>query len=189
MILLRLFYEFFLTGLFAIGGGLATVPFIERISERTGWFTRQTLVDMIAVSEATPGPIGINMATYVGYVTAGIPGAVVASIAEVLPSVIIVLIMARFLKAFAAHPTVQAVFYGIRPASVGMIAAAGFGVLKIALLNLPGYDASRAVADLFQWKSLILAGALFVVLNMKKLRIHPALAIAGSALIGIVFRF
>ncbi|MDR1599577.1 MAG: chromate transporter [Oscillospiraceae bacterium] len=189
MILLRLFYEFFMTGLFAVGGGLATLPFLERISEKTGWFTRQTLIDMIAVSEATPGPIGINMATYVGYVTAGIPGAVVASIAEALPSLAIVLIMARFLKAFASHPTVKAVFYGIRPASVGMIAAAGFGVLKVALLDIPAYEASRSALDLFQWKGLILAAVLAVVLNVKKWRIHPALAIAASAVIGIVFRF
>ncbi|MDR1262445.1 MAG: chromate transporter [Oscillospiraceae bacterium] len=189
MILLRLFYEFFMTGLFAVGGGLATLPFLERISANTGWFTHQSLIDMIAISEATPGPIGINMATYVGYITAGIPGALVATLAEVLPSLIIVLILARFLKAFAAHPTVKAVFYGIRPASVGMIAAAGFSVLKISLLDLPAFGLTRSIADLFQWKSLILGAVLAVALNIKEWKIHPALAIAASAAIGVVFRF
>ncbi|GHU65588.1 chromate transporter [Clostridia bacterium] len=189
MILLRLFYEFFKTGLFAVGGGLATLPFLERMSDATGWFTRQNLIDMIAVSEATPGPIGINMATYVGYTTAGVPGAIVASIGEIIPSLIIVLLLARFLKAFAAHPTVKAVFYGIRPASVGMIAAAGFGVLEIALLNLPQFGLTHNVIDLFQWKNLLLGAVLAVVLNIKKLKLHPALAIAASAVVGIVFKF
>ena len=80
MIYLRLFWEFFKTGLFAVGGGLATLPFIYDISDRTGWFTYQQIADMIAVSESTPGPIGVNTATYVGYITGGLPGAIVATL-------------------------------------------------------------------------------------------------------------
>ena len=100
MIYLQLFYEFFKTGLFAVGGGLATLPFLYDMADRTGWFTRTQLADMLAVSESTPGPIGVNMATYVGYVTRGIPGAIVSTLGLVTPSVIVILMIAAFLKAF-----------------------------------------------------------------------------------------
>ena len=123
MILLRLFFEFFKAGLFAVGGGMATLPFMYDISTRTGWFTHEMLADMIAVSESTPGPIGVNMATYVGFETAGIPGAVTATIGLVTPSVIVILLIARALKAFRENKTVEAGFYGLRPCSVGLIAA------------------------------------------------------------------
>ena len=83
MIYLRLFWEFFKTGLFAIGGGMATLPFLHDIGEATGWFTQAQLMNMLAVSESTPGPIGINMATYVGFTVAGVPGAVIATLGEV----------------------------------------------------------------------------------------------------------
>ena len=126
MILLRLFYEFFKTGLFAVGGGMATLPFLYDISTRTCWYTHEKLADMIAVSESTPGPIGVNMATYVGFETAGIPGAVIATLGLVTPSIMIILLIARALKAFRENPYVEAGFYGLRPCSVGLIAAAGF---------------------------------------------------------------
>ena len=93
MLYLRLFWEFFKTGLFAVGGGMATLPFLYSMSDATGWFTHAQLADMIAVSESTPGPIGVNMATYVGFSTAGVPGAVVATLGLITPSVIIILII------------------------------------------------------------------------------------------------
>ena len=99
MIYLQLFYEFFKTGLFAIGGGLATLPFLSDMAERTEWFTQAQLADMLAVSESTPGPVGVNMATYVGFETAGIPGAIIATLGLVAPSIIVILIIASFLKA------------------------------------------------------------------------------------------
>ena len=100
MIYLQLFYEFFKTGLFAIGGGLATLPFLSDMAERTGWFTQSQLADMLAVSESTPGPVGVNMATYVGFETAGVLGAIVATLGLVFPSIVIILVIAGFLKAF-----------------------------------------------------------------------------------------
>ena len=100
MIYLSLFWEFFKTGLFAVGGGMATVPFLSEMAARTGWFTQEMLADMIAVGESTPGPIGVNTATYVGYTVAGIPGGVVATLGLVLPSFIIILIVSAVLKAF-----------------------------------------------------------------------------------------
>ena len=122
MIFIRLFYEFFKAGLFAIGGGMATLPFLYNISDKTGWFTYGQLADMVAISESTPGPIGVNMATYVGFTTAGIPGAVVATVGLITPSIIIILIIAGFLKSFKDSKYVQNAFYGLRPASTGLIA-------------------------------------------------------------------
>lgn len=114
MILLLLMWEFFKTGLFAIGGGLATLPFLYEMSVKTGWFTATDIANMIAISESTPGPLGINMATYVGYNTAGVAGAILAPIGEVLPSIIIILIIAKVLEKFKENQIVQDVFYGLR---------------------------------------------------------------------------
>ena len=91
---LRLYWEFFKTGLFAVGGGMATRPFLKDIVQSTGWYTYTDLMNMLAVSESTPGPIGINMATYVGFTVGGIPGAVIATLGEVTPSIIVILIVA-----------------------------------------------------------------------------------------------
>ena len=121
MIYLRLFWEFFKTGLFSVGGGLATLPFIYDMSDRTGWFTYQQIADMVAVSESTPGPIGVNTATYVGYVTAGVPGSLIATLGLVTPAVICILIIASCLKKFRENRFVDHAFYGLRPASAGLI--------------------------------------------------------------------
>ena len=128
MIYLRLFWEFFKTGLFSVGGGLATLPFIYDMSDRMSWFTYQQIADMVAVSESTPGPIGVNTATYVGYITGGVPGALVATLGLVTPAVICILIIASCLKKFRENRFVDHAFYGLRPASAALIAAAGFSV-------------------------------------------------------------
>ena len=188
---LRLFWEFFKTGLFAVGGGMATLPFMYDISDKTGWFTHSMLADMVAVSESTPGPIGVNMATYVGFVTGGIPGAVIATVGLVTPSVIVILLIARALKAFRENQYVDAGFYGLRPCSVGLIAAAGVLVVKLALFNTELYASTGAIADLFNIKALILAAVLLVATRcIKKLKgLHPIVFILASAVIGIVFSF
>ena len=188
---LRLFWEFFKTGLFAVGGGMATLPFMYDISDKTGWFTHSMLADMVAVSESTPGPIGVNMATYVGFVTGGIPGPVVATVGLVTPSVIVILLIARVLKAFRENQYVDAGFYGLRPCSIGLIAAAGVLVIKLALFNTELYASTGAIADLFNVKALILAAVLLAATRcIKKLKgLHPIVFILASAVIGIVFSF
>lgn len=188
---LRLFWEFFKTGLFAVGGGLATLPFMYDISDKTGWFTHSMLADMVAVSESTPGPIGVNMATYVGFVTGGVPGAVIATVGLVTPSVIVILLIARVLKAFRENQYVDAGFYGLRPCSIGLIAAAGVLVVKVALFNTELYASTGAIADLFNVKALILAAVLLTATRcIKKLKgLHPIVFILASAVIGIVFSF
>ena len=186
-ILLRLYWEFFKTGLFAVGGGLATLPFLENMAVSTGWFTTAQLADMIAVSESTPGPIGVNSATYVGYLTAGVPGAVIATLGLITPSIIIILIVAAFLKAFRDSKIVQDVFYGLRPASTGLIAASGMGV---ALLAFYRPEAAQAW-ELIHLPGLALAAVLLYLTRYCKQtkKLHPILFIAASAVVGILFRF
>lgn len=189
--LLRLFWEFFKTGLFSVGGGLATLPFIYDISDKTGWFTHAQIADMIAVAESTPGPIGINMATYVGYTTAGIAGSLCATLGIIVPPITIILIIAKFLQRFRESTLVDHAFYGLRPASSALIAAAGVSVVKIALLDLPAFAASHAAADLFAWKAIALAVVIWLMSNVVKQtkKLHPLFFIALSAVVGIVFRF
>ena len=191
MILLQLFWEFFKTGLFAVGGGMATLPFLYDISSRTGWFTEAKLADMIAVSESTPGPIGVNMATYVGFETAGVPGAVTATLGLICPSVIIILLIARVLRQFRSNKTVDAVFYGLRPCSIALIAAAGLLVAKITFLDLEAFHAGGGFGSLMQWKAVILAALpLALTRGVKPLKkLHPVVFIVFSAVVGIVFSF
>ena len=187
MIYLQLYYEFFKIGLFAIGGGLATIPFLQEIAANTGWFTSAQLTNMIAISESTPGPIGINMATYVGYTSAGILGGLIASLGIVTPPLIIVLIIARLLSKFRENKIVDSAFYGLRPASLGLISAAGLGVLMLSLLHIELWEQTGAVLDLFDYKAILLAAVLFLV--TKKFKAHPVIFLAGSAIVGIIFKF
>ncbi|MBR3640551.1 MAG: chromate transporter [Oscillibacter sp.] len=190
MIILRLFFEFFKVGLFAVGGGMATIPFLYDLADRTAWYTHAQLADMIAVSESTPGPIGVNMATYVGYTCGGPLGALSATVGLVLPSLIIVLLIARVLQRFRRNRFVEGAFYGLRAASTGLIAAAGVAVMKIALLNLDLFRESGILADLFSWRSLLLALAVLILTNFVP-RVkdwHPIVFIALSAAAGVVFR-
>ena len=191
-LLLTLFFEFFKTGLFAVGGGMATLPFLYDMSARhPDWFTTAQLADMIAVSESTPGPIGMNMATYVGFRTAGILGGLVSTLGLATPSVIIILIVARVLKQFRENHYVDAAFYGLRPCSVGLIAAAGLLVVKIALFDFDAYAVSGSLLDLFNFKALILAAVLLVLTRTVKAtkKLHPIFFILGSALVGVLFSF
>lgn len=191
MIYLQLFWEYFKVGLFSIGGGMATIPFLYEMSDNTGWFTHAQLADMLAVSESTPGPIGVNMATYVGYTTAGLLGSVIATIGLVVPSVIVILLIARVLTQFRHNSYVEAAFYGLRPASTGLIAAAGVTVLTVALLNMDLYQKTGVLTDLFSWKACILAMVVLVFSNWIKptKNWHPIIFIGISAVAGAVFHF
>ena len=186
MLYQRLFFEFFKTGLFAVGGGMATIPFLYDMADATGWFTYNDLANMIAVGESTPGPIGVNMATYVGFVLRGIPGSLVASIAMVLPSCVIALLVARALQKFRQNPLVNSAFYGLRPASTALVAAAGISVVLIALVNVGGTGLA-----LLNWKAIALAAVLLVLTHWVKFtkNLHPILFILASAVVGVVFKF
>ena len=186
MIYLRLFYEFFKTGLFSVGGGLATLPFLYEMSTKTGWFTTADIADMIAVSESTPGPIGINMSTYAGFTTGGVLGGVVASSGLSVPSVIIILIIAKFLEKFRNNRFVEGAFYGLRPASIAMITAAGLNVARVALVNMDALAAGN-YGEFFLWKAILLGVVIFI--GQRKLKWSPVIFIAIAAVVGIVFQF
>lgn len=190
MIYLRLFWEFFKVGLFSVGGGLATLPFLYSLGAKTGWFSTADVANMLAVSESTPGPIGVNMATYVGFDCAGVLGGVVATLGLVTPSVIVIVLIAMALQAFRTNKYVDAAFYTLRPASTGLIAAAGWSVFLLVLVNLDTYRATYRLADLIQWKNLLLFAVIWVLTNLVKplKKLHPVVFLALAAVVGIVFR-
>ena len=186
MILLRLYFEFFKTGLFAVGGGLATIPFLRDISAATGWFTDTDLTTMIAVSESTPGPIGVNMATYVGFQTAGVPGSVIATLGLICPCIIVILIIARFLQKFRQSKVVDGVFYGLRAASVALITAA---MLQVAQIAFTRYDMLSPNSWEFHWLAAGLAVVIFVLIKFTPLKkLHPICFIGFAAVVGIIFK-
>lgn len=204
MLYLRLFIEFFKTGLFAVGGGMATIPFLYRMADSTGWFTANDVANMIAVGESTPGPIGVNMATYVGFVTGmnqngtagALLGGVTATLGLVTPSILVILMIAIFLKNFRENPYVKKAFYGLRPASTGLIAAAGLTVVVDNLffaekmLETTGQMGMGAnVLATINWKGWILAVLLWIFTNKvaKTKKWHPIVFIAISAVVGVVF--
>ena len=197
MILCKLFWEFCKTGLFAIGGGMATVPFLREIADKTGWFTAGQLADMIAVSESTPGPLGVNMATYVGYTVGrsqlgspwmGIVGAVAATLGLIFPSIVIVLCISFFLKRFRTSTLVDAALYGLRPASVALISAAGVEIVLFAILRVDSiYQIGAAQLS---WKSVALAAGVYAGTNLipKLKKLHPIWFILLSAIVGIILK-
>ena len=179
---LQLIYEFFKTGLFAIGGGMATVPFLKEIARRYPWFTETELLDMIAVSESTPGPIGVNMATYSGFRAGGLIGALCSTLSLVAPSIIIILIVSRMMRQFQENRLVQDAFYCLRPASAGLIVGAMASIYHQTLFH-PG------AASLLAWLNLpaLTLFALFFAGVIKFQKLHPIVFIALGAVCGILF--
>lgn len=171
MIYLQLFFEFFKIGLFAIGGGLVTVPFLFDLSEAYDWFTVKELTDMIAIAESTPGPIGVNMATYAGFNAAGILGGIIATIGLVTPSVIVIIMICRLMNKYQCNRRVHTVLEGIRPAVMALIIFAGVELAKMALIDL---------------SHGIVFAILFVSIRFYKK--SPVFYLGLSAIIGVVFK-
>lgn len=181
MIYLILFLEFFKVGLFTIGGGLASLPFLYELAEKYTWITKSMIADMIAISQSTPGPIGINMATYVGFKSGGILGGIIATFATVLPSFIIIIIIANFLNKFKNSKLVDSAFKGLRPTVTGLIAVAWFEIIKISIINV------NSLFDIvINLKALIVF--LAILLLTKKFDKHPIVFIGIGALVGIIFK-
>lgn len=137
MIYLQLFTEFFKIGLFSFGGGYATLPFLYHIADVYKWYTAQQLSDMIAVSSITPGPVGVNVATFAGFHTGGILGSLIATSAVILPSYILVIIISKLLNKFKENKNVQAAIYALKPAGCGLLASVGFNIFKDNI-SIPG---------------------------------------------------
>lgn len=176
MIYLELFWSFFKTGLFTFGGGYAMLPLIQSEVLSHGWLTAEEIVNFIAVSESTPGPFAVNIATYVGRVTAGIAGALCATLGVVLPSFLVILIVARFYERFRKSKLVEGAMSGLRPTVIGLIAS--------ALLSL-GKGVFAPTEDM-GWLPVAVSGTIFLVMAVLAFRKrHPILIIALSAAIGI----
>lgn len=182
-----LFFEFFKTGLFAVGGGLATVPFLRDMGAAYGWLSEAELANIIAIAESTPGPIGVNAATYVGYLVCGIPGAVVATIGLVTPSVIIIVLIAKAIKKYYNSYLVQSLFKALRPAAIGLITAAGFSLLLTSLGVKANFLRFTFSAD---WYSLLKLGIygvfVFFAFWKKTAKIHPFFYILTGGTIGAI---
>ena len=173
MIYFQLFYEFFKIGLFAIGGGMATLPFLMDLTARYDWYTKAELTNMIAISQSTPGPVGINMATYAGYNAAGIPGGIVATLSLVAPALVIIMVIAKFLADFNENKTVQAAFYGIRPTVAALIGYAVWELVKISLTIV----------------HVLICATAFGIMQIKYCKkLHPLVWIVIGAVIGIILK-
>lgn len=194
MVFLELYIRFFMVGLFAVGGGLATLPFLTSMGEATGWFDATDISNMVAISESTPGPIGINMATYIGFqvgsemgMPLGILGSVIATLGEITPCVIIIIIVSKMLMKFRSSKYVEYTFYGLRAASVGLIAAAWLGVAKIAFFSTEAMEQSGNLLMAVDYKSIILSALIFFLATKFK-KLHPVLLIVLAAAAGIIFK-
>ncbi len=183
-LLLQLFWEFFKTGLFAIGGGLATLPFLYDMQAKTGWFTLDDISNMIAISESTPGPMGVNMATYTGFTSMGVFGGIIAVAGLVTPSIIIIIIVSNILEKFKTNKYVQYAMYGLRAASVGLISVAGLRVAEAAFLRTQLYQQTGSIMDLLNLKAFIFGVILYIV--YKKTDKHPIIYIIASGVIGVI---
>lgn len=182
---LQLFWEFFKIGLFAVGGGPATLPYLVNLSEKTGWFSMEELANMIAVSESTPGPLGINMATYVGIETLGPLGGIVSTLGLVLPSIIIICIVAAFFAKVSENRHVKGAFAAIRPAVTAVITVAILGICKVTLFDFSQDGTITPFTNL-----IVFSAAVLILLQIKPLKkIHPVAFFIFGAIVGIAFRF
>lgn len=172
MIYWQLLFEYFKTGLFSFGGGYATLPFLYSISENYGWYSSKQLSQMLAVSSVTPGPIGVNVATFSGYTTAGILGGIVATSAVVLPSIILVICLAKILEKYKENFYVQSAIYALKPAGCGLLAAVG---INLFLENIHTFQAF-----------ILFFGLVILSFKVKK---DPLIYLAISAAVGLGFGF
>jgi len=188
MMILKLFIIFFQIGLFSIGGGYAMIPLIQKEIVGNGWLTNEEVTDVVAISQMTPGPFAVNAATFVGMKLEGVWGAIFATLGVTLPSVIIVLIIARYFFNFQKHPAVQGVLYGVRPVVTGLIASAGFVIAETALLRVPlTMKILSGITTFFQsfdyWGIAI---AVVVFLGVQKWKWHPILMIVVAGVLGTI---
>ncbi len=176
-----LFIEFFKIGLFSVGGGLATLPFLNQLVEKYPWFTAGDLANIIAVSESTPGPLGINMATYTGFTGLGMIGGIIATVGIILPSWGIILLIAQILDKFNQNRYVKAAFVGLRASVVGLISAAVLGIMQLSFI----IPEQTQLLTMLNFKA-ILVFLVLTVLRFRFEKIHPIVFIAVGAITGIL---
>ena len=183
MIYLRLFYEFAKVAVFTFGGGMASIPFLQDMAVKTGWFTLGQLTDFIAISESTPGPIAVNIATYAGYNTAGYLGGVAATMGLVFPAIVLMTIVAKFISAFRGNRYIDRAFYGLRPCVLALILSALIGIAKVTLI----YEGATGIMTMINWRACLIFALVAVLQNVKKFKkLHPVVFLALSAVLGII---
>lgn len=182
MSLLEIFLRFLYVGLFTVGGGLASIPLMIQMIVEPGLVSHDMFYNMLGISESTPGPIGVNIATYIGYTQYGVIGGIVTTMGIIIPCFIISFLVSKAFQRFSETKAVKAAFYGIRAAVAGMIATAAYGVIRITIINWDGYVETGRLPALLNWKAgLIFAALLFLLFKFKK---HPVVYIALGALAG-----
>ena len=187
---LELFCIFFYVGLFTIGGGLVAITLMQQTIVDRGYVSPDVFYNMVAISESTPGPIGMNMATYIGYEFYGIPGAIITTFAQALPSIITILLISYFLtNKFSENPVVKSVFKTLRPATCGLILFAAVKVFVLALMNIPQEFTSvlspSGLVSLFKWPCVAFYAV--ATLLLFKTKIHPVIIVLAGALFGVLF--
>jgi chromate transporter len=184
MELFLMFLVFLKVGLFTVGGGLAAIPLLQEEVLQRAWLTQTQFTDMIAVSESTPGPIGVNIATYVGYSQHGIIGSMIATFGIVLPSIIIIIIIAKFVMSYRDSHLVSGIFNGLRPAVTGLILAAATSIALIAMFHIDTFKETNQLVDLFNYKAWIMFFVFFYASN--KWKHHPIFYILIAGVVGII---
>ena len=186
MVLLYLIKEFIIIGCFAIGGGMTMIPFIQDIASNTGLISEAQIIDMIAISEITPGPLGVNMATYIGYITTGVWGGVLTTIAFILPQIIIVFFIYKIFNKFQQNENVMRLLKGIRPVSLALTTGGVLTILKSSFLKLDNYTGINTILQIFNWKCIFLGVVLLIA--MRKIKLHPIFYFIICGVIGIIFK-
>ena len=188
----QVIFRFFIAGLFSVGGGMAVISFFNEMAAGFGWLSEETLSTIIAIGQIMPGPIGVNMATYAGYVILGsFWGGIAAALALVLPSLVIAILVARVLGKFKENRYVQMAFFGIRPAVTALIASACMGLFISALFRVPLFEQTGRLPDLFNFLHLGIFAALMIVnytVKIKKKPLSPIVFIVASACLGIALK-
>lgn len=184
MIYLELFWVFFKIGLFTFGGGYAMIPFIQQEVIAKGWLSQNELINFAAVSESTPGPFAVNIATYIGVAKGGLPGGIFATFGVVLPSFIVILIVTRFYLGFKNSKLVKGVMWGIKPVAIGLIGAASFSIAYSVFIVKWGGFASLITYP-FICSAVIFVFSLALLYKKKS----PILAIGVSAAAGVAFGY
>lgn len=185
MIYLYLIKEFIIIGCLAFGGGMVVVPFIQNIAQTTGMITETQIVEMIAISEITPGPLAVNMATYVGYIMQGIPGGIITTMALILPQFFIVFGIYKIFSKFKDNKNVIFILKGIKPVSLALTAGAALSILKTSFLV--STEKINNIFSIFNWKCIILG--IVVLVSMRKIKLHPIFYFIICAGIGVIFSF
>lgn len=184
--LAQLFGIFFYVGLFAVGGGLVAATFMQQVLvEKYAVITAEKFYSMLAISESTPGPIGINLATYCGVELYGPIGGIITTLGEIAPSLIIIMLISKFFSNFQKKSLVQAAFNGLRPATSGMVLVAAVNVFFVALLNKDLFQTSGEFLDLFKWKQVVFYIIALVSLFLIK-KMHPVFVVLAGAIFGIL---